>query len=654
MNRRARDLQAIALTALAATPLYLTQAVSPLIVGAFHVTLALVAFAVLGGRGGASLAAIGRVVAIGYLPLFAIDALWISSSLIKASVHLLFFVAIYQVLDPEARAATRQRLLVTFLIFTTSIATATHLSILLFILVFSIAAFAELMRLSSEESAVSVGRSAPSSGVVRSALLFAIPTVLVAALLFPMLPRRENPLVRGVVRGLQATTGISDSINFNEDRRISSDPSAIARVWLPQEAVPFFTPLRLRAAVYDEWDGGEWVTGLDRAVERVTIYEDQLTTARPDGFSFPARIEQKAMPRGRMLLPDGTWAIRAIDIVFFREPYGLAAAPSEGGQVAFGVTMSRQTSPLLARPVSPPRYPVPLEVASMARQIVGAETDPIVQARLIEAHLSTTFTYLGDPSELGRPVPVDEFLLQTRRGHCEYFAAGMVVLLTALDVPARIVGGYYGGELNPLIGSFVIRARDAHAWVEVWDGSKWVTHDPTPPALRPGITARGLVRAYLDALRDSATYFWDRYVLTFGRNDQVELLMRAFVGARDTWTNMRGRLAAAGAVAKQKGPAVILLLSIAASIALAIWMLRRRRTPWERLLRLLEERGIASSESTAPNELLEDVRATRPDLVPLVEPIVEAYVRERFAATPPGEDVREAARAALRELQSTA
>ncbi|MCA1732381.1 MAG: DUF3488 and transglutaminase-like domain-containing protein, partial [Acidobacteria bacterium] len=601
-----------------------------------------------------SLAVIGRVVAVGYLPFFAVDALWISSSLIKASVHLLFFVAIYQILDPEARAATRQRLLVTFLIFTTSIATATHLSIVLFILLFSIAAFAELMRLSSEETAAAVGRPALTPSVLRSAMLFAIPTVLVAALLFPTLPRRENPLVRGVVRGLQATTGISDTINFNEDRRISSDPNAIARVWLPQEAVPFFTPLRLRAAVYDEWEEGEWVTALDKAVKRVAIYEDQLAIARPESFSFAARVEQKAMPRGRMLLPDGTWAIRAIDDVYFREPYGLAAAPSEGGQVNFEVSMARQTAPLLARPLSTPSYAVSPEIAAMALRIVGAETDPIARARLIETHLSTTFTYLGDPSVLGRPVPVDEFLLQTQRGHCEYFAAGMVVLLTALDVPSRIVGGYYGGELNPLIGSFVVRARDAHAWVEVWDGTRWVTHDPTPAALRPGTSARGLVRAYFDALRDSATYFWDRYVLTFGRTDQVEMVMRAVLAARDTWTSMRGKLATAGAVAKQRGPAAILILSIAASIAVAVWMIRRRRTPWEKLLHLLDERGIASSDSTAPRELLEDVRATRPDLAQLVEPIVEAYERERFAAKPPGEDLREAARAAMRQLQASA
>ena len=70
---------------------------------------------------------------------------------------------------------------------------------------------------------------------------------------------------------------------------------------------------------------------------------------------------------------------------------------------------------------------------------------------------------------------VDDFLLRERRGHCEYFAAGMVALLTALNVPARIVGGFYGGKLNPLTGYFVIRHEDAHAWVEVFDGNGWRT-----------------------------------------------------------------------------------------------------------------------------------------------------------------------------------
>src|SRR6185436_4983825 len=115
---------------------------------------------------------------------------------------------------------------------------------------------------------------------------------------------------------------------------------------------------------------------------------------------------------------------------------------------------------------------------------------------------------------------------------CEYFAAGMVVLLNALDVPARIAGGYYGGRLNPLMGYFTIRRDDAHAWTEMWDGKRWLTFDSTPPSLRPGSEESGF-RAYASALGDSVTYFWDRYILTFGLADQVTLFSDFFTAARD-------------------------------------------------------------------------------------------------------------------------
>ena len=90
------------------------------------------------------------------------------------------------------------------------------------------------------------------------------------------------------------------------------------------------------------------------------------------------------------------------------------------------------------------------------------------------------------PEPALRGMTVDDFLLKDRRGHCEYFAAGMVALMTAVDVPARIVGGFYGGKLNPLTGYFIVRREDAHAWVEVFDGGAWQTFDPTPATLRPG------------------------------------------------------------------------------------------------------------------------------------------------------------------------
>ena len=113
----------------------------------------------------------------------------------------------------------------------------------------------------------------------------------------------------------------------------------------------------------------------------------------------------------------------------------------------------------------------------------------------------------GDP---GQTVSIEDFLLRYRAGQCEYFAAGMVVLMTSLDVPARIAGGFYGGRRNPLTGYYAIRREDAHAWTEIWDGKRWVTFDATPALLRPGSGAMNPLREYMIAIADSLTFAWDR------------------------------------------------------------------------------------------------------------------------------------------------
>ena len=104
------------------------------------------------------------------------------------------------------------------------------------------------------------------------------------------------------------------------------------------------------------------------------------------------------------------------------------------------VSLARFTTPLHDHVVHVTNYPVTKAVAAMARQIVGRETDAMAQAGVIERYMSTRFHYIPNPALIGHAMSVDAFLLREHRGHCEYFAAGMVALLTSLNVPARIVG----------------------------------------------------------------------------------------------------------------------------------------------------------------------------------------------------------------------
>jgi protein-glutamine gamma-glutamyltransferase len=179
-------------------------------------------------------------------------------------------------------------------------------------------------------------------------------------------------------------------------------------------------------------------------------------------------------------------------------------------------------------------------------------------AQLVQAVLDHLrrggFRYTMTPPTLGRN-QIDDFLFRTRLGYCEHYAAAFVVLMRALDVPARVVTGYQGGELNPADGYMTVRQSDAHAWAEVWlSGRGWVRFDPTQVVapLRiergaPAITrAYGLARlgvaaplAWAHALRlhwEAIENGWNQWVLTYSFDRQKQI-MKA-LGMAASWQSL--------------------------------------------------------------------------------------------------------------------
>jgi hypothetical protein len=178
---------------------------------------------------------------------------------------------------------------------------------------------------------------------------------------------------------------------------------------------------------------------------------------------------------------------------------------------------------------------------------------------------------------------VDEFLFETRRGFCEHYASAFVFLMRAAGVPARVVTGYQGGEMNPLGDYLIVRQSEAHAWAEVWlEGRGWQRVDPTaavsPARIEVGVAAalpQGeplplAVRSdfrFLKQLRftlDTITNSWNQWVLGYTPDRQLHLMARLGLG-KPTWQAL-----------------VVLLMSIAGGIVmvLALMLLRRlRRAP---------------------------------------------------------------------------
>lgn len=631
MNRArgSRELETLLLAMFAAVPLYFTYAISIVALIAFHVFMTAMVIRVAMGRSPELLpAGLMRWVAIAYVPFCVIDALFVSRSAIAASSHLVLFIAAYQPIEGAHRNNQAQRILTAALIFTASLATSTHLTIVPFVVVFAFFMFRQLMYLSHLETARSLERQYADAPSGRAAGFYLAGAIVIGALLFPLLPRLRNPLVRGLTGPLPgATTALSDTINLNQRRATPNDATVVARVWLDRDARAFFTPLRLRGTIYDRYEAGEWQQSL-RGLRAVEQHEDTYVLAKANGIDREAVVEMRAQ-KGRLFLPVGSHALTGLSTLY-EGPTREAYFTYDDGMLTVSVRMAQEAEPLRLARVRMSGYPISPAVETLARTIVGNEGDPQKRAELIEQYMVRNFRYLPNPGT-GTPISLERFLLSERQGHCEYFAAGMVALLNAVGVPARIAGGFYAGQLNPLTGYYALRREDAHAWTEVWDGTRWLTFDATPPDLRPGAVQNNAVRMYLSALTDSLTFFWDRYVLTFGLGDQIGLFMDVFDWAGRSFATVRSRLSTDARNLVSGDFEVLLTLLAVVGFAVVLVRRRRRRT-FDLLASYLAAQGIRVGPAMTMAEALRELREQHADAAEELEPLIALYDEETFGA----------------------
>jgi transglutaminase-like putative cysteine protease len=175
-------------------------------------------------------------------------------------------------------------------------------------------------------------------------------------------------------------------------------------------------------------------------------------------------------------------------------------------------------------PVSMNEYlklpPLDVRISKLAEDITATAPSNYDKAVALEQYLSTHFGYT---LELPRTLPHDplaNFLFERKKGHCEYFASSMAVMLRSLRIPSRIVTGFRGGEFNDLTGQYVVRSSDAHSWVEAYfPGSGWISFDPTPAGSLPTRTGWSRMQLYMDA----AASFWREWIINYDVSHQRTL-----------------------------------------------------------------------------------------------------------------------------------
>ncbi len=248
---------------------------------------------------------------------------------------------------------------------------------------------------------------------------------------------------------------------------------------------------------------------------------------------------------------------------------------------------------------------------------IGAPTPTIVER--CRALLASRFQYLL-PGQQGAAEDLREFVSGSGGGHCELFATALAVMLRLQGIPCRLVSGYQVHEWDASRGEFVVRGRDAHAWVEWWDADRgrFITADPTPPGTDANQTSG---RSWLRSITAAASELWMR-LTRFDADDRKALLAWCLA--------LPGRLVAA------IGAHPLGSLALALLCALALWLRRARRALRPVAIadyeRALKRAGLALRPGETPRELLDRAAdAIGSEHLEALARATEAHEQSRFA-----------------------
>lgn len=491
--------------------------------------------------------------------------------------------------------------------------------------------------------AASDDRPSPVEQLRRAALMLgqALPFML---LLFVLFPRVQGPLWGIPQDRFSAVSGLSDTMSPGSIAQLSQSDAIAFRVQFKGE-VPPQSQLYWRGPVMPSFDGRSWRVAQTLGAFPQAPYPtagaavDYEVTLEPHGKFWLFALEMPGtLPPESALTSDYQPVAR--QAVRNRLRYAQRAWPES-------LAGADDPAPVLRGALALPKdgNPRTRAVAAAWRDQHG-DNGAAILAAAEDFFLRQILIYTLNPPLLGKDV-VDEFLFDTKRGFCEHFAASFVFALRAAGVPARVVAGYQGGEVNPVDGYLVVRQYDAHAWAEAWIAERgWVRIDPTaisaPSRITSSFTAAVPVGealpflarsdlAWLRELRyrlDAITNGWNQWVLGYNPQRQRDLLASLGLGEPD-WRSMT---------------AVLSALCGMVMLGLTGWILRNRLRvdpalgAWHRFTGRLARRGIAWQPWEGPQAFAERAAGQIPSHSERIFEIAALYTRLRYGAAPlPGD-----------------
>ncbi|MBZ5607819.1 MAG: transglutaminaseTgpA domain-containing protein [Acidobacteriia bacterium] len=627
-------------------------------------------------------AGVVTAVTLAYIGFYPVDYFYISRTFIPAAVHLVFFVAEVKIVTGRTDRDYLFLKVIAFLELLAACVLSTRLNFFLFLLLFlvlGVATFASDEIRHAGRRRHSLARTSGPGLSMRlvSVVLFVSAGILViTAGLFFFLPRTARAAFQHLVSHRYHLAGFSNHVTLGEIGEIKKENTPVMHVKMDQPEDRGLS-LKWRGATLSEFNGRAWFNRPSRG---------EILNPGPGGN---LRLDQEPARRGASryisyavylneiasdaLFFAGTPQFMRIDGTVIRRPFDNYNVQSgEARNVSYQVysrldSPYREASAVEDAGESPPRAVSSVylqlprldpRIHTLAVSIAGNEPSTGVQARLIENYLRTHYGYTLELPPAEPADPLAFFLFHRKKGHCEYFASSMAVMLRVLNIPARVVTGFQSGIYNPISGYQLIRTSDAHSWVEAWLPHRgWTTFDPTPPDPNP---ARISLWTRIGFYADAAEVFWNDWVLNYNLDRQLQLASRMgetsrHVGLR--WFDGRplslsALWTATVALAKRYGFALFGLAALALLLRLfgrdgwRWWEARRRVLKvqrgeaqasdatmlYQRMLKVLTRRGIEKPAWLTPFEFARVLQ--EPELALLVEDLTEAYNQLRFGGRP--------------------